>query len=758
MGCSQSTPVDERATSQTTTKPEQAKTPAVPAKKPVGVLKNSNKSAPQAEPANTFDPLPPQPGQKTPVDFVLEVTEGKPLNASDVTNLASAQQELRTIRKFAREYLDRVDVVDDPSKEAGDDGAVRGALYDKQDFSSFKKVSYEKSEATRSLIYDAIRSNVLFEYDTPVEMLEIIDVFKPQTFSAGQTVIRQGDEGTEFYVVEKGELGIQVSVKGEGGGRESQLKVGDYSAGSAFGELALIFGSPRAATITATTDCKLWSLERAAYRSVISQLRFEEHNEKRKFISMCVVNDKRFSDIFDGSQIEDLTIATKMDTYEEGEVILREGEMGDTFYVLKSGRVETFRTLSSGKEGHGTLDIKMSFGTTSLLKNIPSPQTYKATSRVEVYYLMKQDYEDILGSFQDALDGNTVARSVVRSESKKTIKTSMSMETKYELKLEELETFNVLGRGAFGQVRLVQSKSTKKVFALKAQSKHYIEKKGQKEHVLNEYRIMKEIENPHILGIHCAMQDAKYLYFLLDLMPGGELMSYLRVHARAGKGFTEDITRFYAATAVLAFEQLHSLMIAYRDLKPENIVLNKDGYGVMVDFGLAKEVDEGQTYTFCGTPDYLAPEIIRGTGHDWAVDYWELGVFVYELTNGKAPFYATNQARRTRKILKGYEFVQVPSTFSSGLADLVASLLVFDQSKRLGRGVNGTQAILSHRWFAGFDWQGFRDGTLVAPIQPRVPDDIKTIGKQLPSNDPFKEATYAPESDWWPDLKHLKDW
>ena len=93
-------------------------------------------------------------------------------------------------------------------------------------------------------------------------------------------------------------------------------------------------------------------------------------------------------------------------------------------------------------------------------------------------------------------------------------------------------------------------------------------------------------------------------------------------------------------------------MIAYRDLKPENLVLDKKGYSILVDFGLAKEIDEGQTFTFCGTPDYLAPEIIRGTGHDWAVDYWELGVFLFELTNGSAPFYATNQARRARKILR----------------------------------------------------------------------------------------------------------
>ena len=398
-----------------------------------------------------------------------------------------------------------------------------------------------------------------------------------------------------------------------------------------------------------------------------------------------------------------------------------------------------------------------------------------------------------MGSFKDALDATVVSRGTLKSESKRTIKTSCSHTQRYEFELEELDLYNTLGRGAFGQVTLVQSKKTKKVFALKAQSKHYIAKKGQKEHVLNELRIMKEIEHPNILGIHCAMQDDQHLYFLLDLLPGkvfidrgsvlfrfiyvhcihpllpslynissnytgGELMKYLVKQARQGKGFPEDTVRFYAASVVLAFEQLHPLMIAYRDLKPENIVLSKKGYGVVVDFGLAKEIDEGQTYTFCGTPDYLAPEIIRGTGHDWAVDYWGLGVFLFEMTNGTAPFYATNQARRTRKILKGFEFVKVPSHFSGGLSDLIAALLVNDQSKRLGRTQQGVQGIKNHRWFAGFDWDEFDKQSIEAPIQPKIPDNIRDLGTKKVNKDLFKEAAYAPASDWWPDLKNLDVW
>lgn len=162
--------------------------------------------------------------------------------------------------------------------------------------------------------------------------------------------------------------------------------------------------------------------------------------------------------------------------------------------------------------------------------------------------------------------------------------------------------------------------------------------------------------------------------------------------------------------------------------------------------------------SFCGTPDYLAPEIIRGTGHDWAVDYWGLGVFLFEMTNGTAPFYARNQSRRTRKIMKGIEFISMPSHFSGGLSDLISNLLINEQSKRLGRTQNGVKGIKNHRWFAGFDWEGFEKRTLEAPIQPDIPENIKTIGKAKIVNSPFEEAAFAPASDWWPDLTNLDQW
>mmetsp|Transcript_35676 Transcript_35676/g.66063 ORF Transcript_35676/g.66063 Transcript_35676/m.66063 type:complete len:458 (+) Transcript_35676:53-1426(+) len=456
MGCCQSTPVIGTKPPTPKTSPPQPlpKVSKPQDKTPTNGVSSSNIAA-------------------TPVELILNLTDKKPLDASDISNLEAAKKEIQNIRKFALEYLDNIDE-NVESEGQGRDGQNehfddRGALYDKQDFSSFKKVSYEKTDAIRSLIYDAIKPNELFEHDTNLEILQIIDVFKPQTFSAGQRVINQGDEGSEFYVVESGKLSIHVTVEGNDGSN-SKVKVGDYSSGSAFGELALIFGSPRAATITASTDCKLWSIERTAYRSVMQQLRYEQHIEKKKFLATCVVAGREFTDIFGPSQIEDLTIAIKIDTYDDGQVILREGEMGDTFYIVKSGSVET---LNRGRRDK-VLEEKEVFGTTSLLKKVGSPVTYKAVSHVTLYYLTRNDFESIMGSFEDAFEGN----SVYTPRERPSISTRITTDRRHVYGLDDLTTFNVLGRGAFGRVKLVQCKTSKKVFALKEQSKHYIEMKG----------------------------------------------------------------------------------------------------------------------------------------------------------------------------------------------------------------------------------------------------------------------------------------
>ena len=403
---------------------------------------------------------------------------------------------------YAKQFLNGMLTLDgDCSHNAGNevfDETHRGALYDKQDFTSYKKESYPKSEETHAFIYDACRTNALFDDNDETELVELVDLFKPIHKKKGQNVIKQGEKGDTFYVVESGELSIQVTT---GDDKKSiTMNCGHYSKGAAFGELALIFDSPRAATITATTDVVLWCLERQMYRLRIGQMRFEEREEKLNFLRGCKFQGRDFCDIFDSSQIEDLSYVIKTDKFKQGSVVLREGEENNTLYIVRSGKVDRFNRSKDGKTG--SVYEGEAFGINALLKTAASPESFIAASDIEVYYLMHNDFESMVGTMQDALDGKSLTRSVIRKSSRHTFKTSMTMDQRYtNLTLDDLVFFNVLGRGAFGKVVLVQSKANKKVFALKAQSKHYILKKGQTEHVLNEYRIMKKLEHPNILNV-----------------------------------------------------------------------------------------------------------------------------------------------------------------------------------------------------------------------------------------------------------------
>jgi serine/threonine protein kinase len=187
------------------------------------------------------------------------------------------------------------------------------------------------------------------------------------------------------------------------------------------------------------------------------------------------------------------------------------------------------------------------------------------------------------------------------------------------------------------------------------------------------------------------------IYMLLSYVPGGELFTHLRRAQR----FTPDVTRFYLATIILALRYLHSFSIIYRDLKPENLLLDSRGYLRLTDFGFAKIVDD-RTWTLCGTPEYLAPEIIQSDGHGKAADWWACGILCYEMLVGYPPFFDDSAYGIYEKILHGQ--IQWPRTMDRLSRDIIRAFLHPDRTKRLGNMIGGAQDVLDHPWFRGVDW------------------------------------------------------
>jgi len=255
---------------------------------------------------------------------------------------------------------------------------------------------------------------------------------------------------------------------------------------------------------------------------------------------------------------------------------------------------------------------------------------------------------------------------------------------------------------------------------------------------------MSALQHPFLVRLNGTFRDKNCLHFLMEASLGGELFTVLRNRTY----FDEDTARFFAAAVVLAFEYMHSKDIIYRDLKPENLLLDETGYLKVTDFGFAKRIKE-RTWTLCGTPDYLAPEVVSGQGHGKGVDWWTLGILIYEMLASYPPFYDDDQVKTYNKILQGN--VAYPSHFGKAAIDLIKQLLHPKPSKRLGVIKGGATLIKQHPWFQGFEWELFLAKKLKAPIktQVRSPDDVSNFDTSEVGDVVFPDCVPDPKNPDW---------
>ena len=306
-----------------------------------------------------------------------------------------------------------------------------------------------------------------------------------------------------------------------------------------------------------------------------------------------------------------------------------------------------------------------------------------------------------------------------------------SRKKKMRIKVKDYEKLKTVGLGSYGRVRLCKNKKTGNIFVMKILKKNDIIKQKQVDHVYSEFNILTMLKHPFIVQLFgYNFEDPKYIYFIMEYIQGGELFTLLRTKGT----FPVPQTKFYIAHIITIFEYLHSKNIVYRDLKPENILINKNGYLKLTDFGFAKQLENEKTYTLCGTPEYLAPEIILNKGHGKAVDWWTMGILLYEMLVGIDPFSDDDPMKTYQKILKGK--INFPKTINKDAKSLIKHLLTQDTTKRFGCLKNGVKDILNHRFFEGFDWKNFVYLSMPAPYKPDIKSDDDTSNfEKYPESD-----------------------
>ena len=298
-----------------------------------------------------------------------------------------------------------------------------------------------------------------------------------------------------------------------------------------------------------------------------------------------------------------------------------------------------------------------------------------------------------------------------------------------DMSIDDFELLKLLGKGAFGKVFLVQKKDDEKMYAIKVLKKTSIIELNQLEHTKAEKMILSHVNHQFLVSLVYAFQTPEKLYFVMEFMKGGELYQHLLKLDR----FTEHQAKFYAACITLALGHLHNNDYIYRDLKLENILLDDQGYAKLTDFGLAKFVkSDEKALTFCGTPEYLSPELLLGHGHNRPADWWSLGVLIYEMLYGVPPFYSSNVQNMYKKIVREQVVFRPEVNVSDLGKDLINKLLLKDQGVRLGSQADSLE-VLSHPWFADLDWTKILGRQLEAPFKPKVDGDewMKNFDKEF---------------------------
>lgn len=601
-----------------------------------------------------------------------------------------------------------------------------------------------KPDHVKAFILTALKSNDFVKSLENEQLNQIVECMEKKTAEPKSDIIVEGSVGERIYVLASGKVQILQSNR-------MIHTLSSENGGIVLGELALLYNCRRTATVRALTTCVLWSIDRHTFRQIMISTNQSQRNMHKMFLRKVSLlknySERKVNKIVDAMQVEEFL---------DGDCITRQGSFGETFYIILDGEVEVslkqkgfIRTMVGGDY----------FGEMALL-NEAALRTATCTAKgpVRCLTLDRDAFVKLIGNQAERrYDEHKLSTSSNGSAEPTTpIIHTHCMPCMADLRLSDLKPLGTLGVGGFGRVELIKclraipSKGVKlpDSYALKVMRKDHIVETSQEKHIFNERDILFSIDSRWVIKLYRTFRDKVYIFMLLEPCLGGELWTLLRNKVN----FDEKWTKFYTACCVEALSYLHSQNIIYRDLKPENLVLSSNGYPKLCDFGFAKKLRPGhKAWTFCGTPEYVPPEIILNKGHDQSADFYALGIFIYELLTGNPPFNSADAMKVYRMALKGLESFSMPlDKISRCSATIIRHLAKEFPSERLGNGRNGVNDIRRHKWFQGFDWDGLAQGSLEAPYTPKIASatDLHNFDVFDDPEDEFLDCE-SPDDEGW---------
>lgn len=512
----------------------------------------------------------------------------------------------------------------------------------------------------------------------------LIHSIQIEQLQPGQALLKNAKTDS-LYIVRSGAVELTAQ-----GGEAAALGVGSF-----FGEGALVGdgAEQRAVTVTATEATDLLRITHEAFVRHVGALQ-EIKRELFNVKALSKIPDLKALTVAEVRQVAKVMTLQK---YSAGAVIAKQGASIANMHIIHSGTVEKSGP-SKSTLGEGEI-----FGDAALFGHASTDVTLTAQTDVLCMVASKENVTRLIGPLGAILEREQEAQARKAEAG--------------AINLRDLTQKKILGIGTFGVVRLVVT-ANQAVYALKAMRKDHILEMGQTDHLLAECKLLAECDHPFIVRLVRLYEDKHRIYLLQDPMMGGELFSVLRNE----KYFPERRCVFYSAMLVLIFEYLHNKNIIYRDLKPENLLFDKDGYLKLVDFGFAKRVED-RTWTVCGTPEYMAPEIILNKGHNKAVDWWTVGIIQFEMLVGFPPFEGNDPLDLYKTIVANQP--KYPKKIGPQSQEIISAFLTTSPADRLGSSKAGAEDVKKTAFFKKIvAWQSLATKKIEAPYKPPLKDAL----------------------------------